>query len=214
MGEQITQMGYSQLALDQALNARIANVTVNDEEPMKEIKDVEKERMKELLTLREGDRNAAGRNRTLPQEGRTHLHDCHGESLGEPVEALAGRVRFWGCRVAAPGFFTRRVRALLHSLAAAVWLQPFAFPLHFAEGHSNSAASLLEHSGALPEGKRSSCPAYPILPPSLSFFSGVVRLLLQLFFCHFVLRVEFLVLPGQLQTGHDKFFIPFLKHKT
>merc|ERR1719379_2176227 len=49
--EQITQMGYSQLALDQALNARIANVTVNDEEPMKEIKDVEKERMKELLTL-------------------------------------------------------------------------------------------------------------------------------------------------------------------
>jgi hypothetical protein len=49
--EQITKMGYSQLALDQALNARIANVTVNDEEPMKEIKDVEKERMKELLTL-------------------------------------------------------------------------------------------------------------------------------------------------------------------
>merc|ERR1712094_119684 len=49
--EQITQMGYSQLAFDQALNARIANVTVNDEEPMKEIKDVEKERMKELLTL-------------------------------------------------------------------------------------------------------------------------------------------------------------------
>merc|ERR1711869_185130 len=49
--EQITQMGYSQLALDQALNARIANVTVNDEEPMKETKDVEKERMKELLTL-------------------------------------------------------------------------------------------------------------------------------------------------------------------
>jgi len=49
--EQIVQMGYSQLALDQALNARIANVTVNDAEPTNEVKDVEKERMKELLTL-------------------------------------------------------------------------------------------------------------------------------------------------------------------
>mmetsp|Transcript_56075 Transcript_56075/g.128731 ORF Transcript_56075/g.128731 Transcript_56075/m.128731 type:complete len:1947 (-) Transcript_56075:224-6064(-) len=49
--EQIVQMGYSQLQLDQALNARISNVTVNDAEPTVELKEMEKERMKDLLTL-------------------------------------------------------------------------------------------------------------------------------------------------------------------
>merc|ERR1719387_2785666 len=37
--EQIVNMGYSQLQLDSALNARIANVTVNDTEPMVELKE-------------------------------------------------------------------------------------------------------------------------------------------------------------------------------
>merc|ERR1712167_250060 len=49
--EQIVNMGYSQLQLDSALNARIANVTVNDSEPMVELKEMERERMKDLLTL-------------------------------------------------------------------------------------------------------------------------------------------------------------------
>merc|ERR1712146_660446 len=50
--EQIVNMGYSQLQLDSALNARIANVTVNDTEPMVELKEMERERMKDLLQLR------------------------------------------------------------------------------------------------------------------------------------------------------------------
>jgi hypothetical protein len=49
--EQIVNMGYSQLQLDSALNARIANVTVNDTEPMVELKEMERERMKDLLQL-------------------------------------------------------------------------------------------------------------------------------------------------------------------
>ena len=36
--EQIVSMGSSQLALDGALNARIANVTVNDGDPVQELK--------------------------------------------------------------------------------------------------------------------------------------------------------------------------------
>jgi hypothetical protein len=49
--EQIVSMGYSQLQLDAALNSRIANVTVNDQEPTLELKELEHERMKDLLTL-------------------------------------------------------------------------------------------------------------------------------------------------------------------
>merc|ERR1712113_1285424 len=49
--EQIVSMGYSQMQLDAALNARIANVTVNDNEPIIELREMERERLKDLLTL-------------------------------------------------------------------------------------------------------------------------------------------------------------------
>jgi len=49
--EQIVSMGYSQMQLDAALNARIASVTVNDTEPLVELREMERERMKDLLTL-------------------------------------------------------------------------------------------------------------------------------------------------------------------
>ncbi|CAJ1397957.1 unnamed protein product [Effrenium voratum] len=49
--EQIVSMGYSQMQLDAALNARIANVTVNDNEPLNELRDMERERCKDLLAL-------------------------------------------------------------------------------------------------------------------------------------------------------------------
>jgi len=49
--EQIVSMGYSQMQLDAALNARIANVTVNDQEPLLELREMERERLKDLLTL-------------------------------------------------------------------------------------------------------------------------------------------------------------------
>merc|ERR1711972_243855 len=49
--EQIVSMGYSQMQLDAALNARIANVTVNDTEPLVELRELERERMKDLLTI-------------------------------------------------------------------------------------------------------------------------------------------------------------------
>jgi len=49
--EQIVSMGYSQMQLDAALNARIANVTVNDTEPLIELREMERERLKDLLTL-------------------------------------------------------------------------------------------------------------------------------------------------------------------
>jgi len=48
---QIVNMGYSQLQLDTTLNTRIANVTVNDQEPTMELKELEHERIKDLLTL-------------------------------------------------------------------------------------------------------------------------------------------------------------------
>uniref|UniRef100_A0A7S2FZG2 Uncharacterized protein n=1 Tax=Alexandrium andersonii TaxID=327968 RepID=A0A7S2FZG2_9DINO len=49
--EQIVSMGYSQMQLDAALNARIANVTVNDTEPLVELREMERERLKDLLAL-------------------------------------------------------------------------------------------------------------------------------------------------------------------
>mmetsp|Transcript_12213 Transcript_12213/g.21666 ORF Transcript_12213/g.21666 Transcript_12213/m.21666 type:complete len:1730 (-) Transcript_12213:223-5412(-) len=49
--EQIVSMGYSQMQLDAALNARIANVTVNDNEPLQELREMERERCKDLLAL-------------------------------------------------------------------------------------------------------------------------------------------------------------------
>eukprot|EP00931_Biecheleriopsis_adriatica_P072873 TRINITY_DN47261_c0_g1_i1.p1 TRINITY_DN47261_c0_g1~~TRINITY_DN47261_c0_g1_i1.p1 ORF type:complete len:1243 (-),score=428.26 TRINITY_DN47261_c0_g1_i1:43-3222(-) len=49
--EQIVSMGYSQMQLDAALNARIANVTVNDNEPLVELREMERERCKDLLAL-------------------------------------------------------------------------------------------------------------------------------------------------------------------
>jgi len=49
--EQIVSMGYSQMQLDAALNARIANVTVNDTEPIVELREMERERLKDLLAL-------------------------------------------------------------------------------------------------------------------------------------------------------------------
>ncbi|CAE8657611.1 unnamed protein product [Polarella glacialis] len=49
--EQIVSMGYSQMQLDAALNARIANVTVNDNEPLNELREMERERLKDLLAL-------------------------------------------------------------------------------------------------------------------------------------------------------------------
>merc|ERR1711972_552091 len=49
--EQIVSMGYSQMQLDAALNARIANVTVNDTEPLIEQREMERERLKDLLSL-------------------------------------------------------------------------------------------------------------------------------------------------------------------
>mmetsp|Transcript_98558 Transcript_98558/g.172003 ORF Transcript_98558/g.172003 Transcript_98558/m.172003 type:complete len:1962 (+) Transcript_98558:3-5888(+) len=49
--EQIVSMGYSQMQLDAALNARIANVTVNDTEPLVELREMERERLKDLLNL-------------------------------------------------------------------------------------------------------------------------------------------------------------------
>merc|ERR1719324_831405 len=49
--EQIVSMGYSQMQLDAALNARIANVTVNDTEPLIELREMERERLKDLLAL-------------------------------------------------------------------------------------------------------------------------------------------------------------------
>merc|ERR1712226_1025602 len=49
--EQIVKMGYSQMQLDAALNARIANVTFNDAEPLIELREMEREKLKDLLTL-------------------------------------------------------------------------------------------------------------------------------------------------------------------
>eukprot|EP00927_Polykrikos_kofoidii_P077636 TRINITY_DN7455_c1_g2_i1.p1 TRINITY_DN7455_c1_g2~~TRINITY_DN7455_c1_g2_i1.p1 ORF type:complete len:349 (-),score=113.28 TRINITY_DN7455_c1_g2_i1:30-1019(-) len=49
--DQIVSMGYSQMQLDAALNARIASVTVNDTEPLVELRELERERLKDLLTL-------------------------------------------------------------------------------------------------------------------------------------------------------------------
>lgn len=49
--EQIVSMGYSQMQLDAALNARIANVTVNDNEPLNELREMERDRCKDLLSL-------------------------------------------------------------------------------------------------------------------------------------------------------------------
>merc|ERR1712151_1228832 len=49
--EQIVSMGYSQMQLNAALNARIANVTVNDTEPLIELREMERERLKDLLNL-------------------------------------------------------------------------------------------------------------------------------------------------------------------
>jgi hypothetical protein len=51
--EQIVSMGYSQMQLDAALNARIANVTVNDNEPIIELRELERERLKDLLMLQQ-----------------------------------------------------------------------------------------------------------------------------------------------------------------
>ncbi|CAK0841778.1 unnamed protein product [Prorocentrum cordatum] len=51
--EQIVSMGYSQMQLDAALNARIANVTVNDNEPLIEMRELERERLKDLLVLQQ-----------------------------------------------------------------------------------------------------------------------------------------------------------------
>lgn len=49
--EQIVSMGYSQMQLDAALNARIASVTVNDQEPLNEQREMERERLKDLIAL-------------------------------------------------------------------------------------------------------------------------------------------------------------------
>eukprot|EP00928_Gymnodinium_smaydae_P086448 TRINITY_DN7056_c0_g1_i4.p1 TRINITY_DN7056_c0_g1~~TRINITY_DN7056_c0_g1_i4.p1 ORF type:complete len:1976 (-),score=403.36 TRINITY_DN7056_c0_g1_i4:144-5993(-) len=49
--DQIVSMGYSQMQLDAALNARIANVTVNDTEPLTECREMEREKLKDLLAL-------------------------------------------------------------------------------------------------------------------------------------------------------------------
>merc|ERR1712217_120674 len=49
--EQIVSMGYSQMQLNAALNARIANVTVNYTEPLIEMREMERERLKDLLNL-------------------------------------------------------------------------------------------------------------------------------------------------------------------
>merc|ERR1712048_1288200 len=49
--EQIVSMGFSQMQLDAALDARIANVTVNDTEPLIELREMERERLKDLLQL-------------------------------------------------------------------------------------------------------------------------------------------------------------------
>merc|ERR1719329_151558 len=51
--EQIVSMGYSQMQLDSALNARIANVTVNDTEPLNELREMERERLKDLLMMQQ-----------------------------------------------------------------------------------------------------------------------------------------------------------------
>merc|ERR1712139_18951 len=51
--EQIVSMGYSQMQLDSALNARISNVTVNDTEPLAEVREIERERLKDLLALQQ-----------------------------------------------------------------------------------------------------------------------------------------------------------------
>jgi len=49
--EQIVSMGSAQMELDSALNARIANVTVNDTEPLVEQREMEQQRLKELLAM-------------------------------------------------------------------------------------------------------------------------------------------------------------------
>lgn len=49
--EQIVSMGYSQMQLDAALNARIANVTVNDTEPLVEVRELEREKLKDLMVM-------------------------------------------------------------------------------------------------------------------------------------------------------------------
>jgi hypothetical protein len=73
----------------------------------------------------------------------------------------------------------------------------------------SAAASLLcspseEYPGALPEGGRSIlCPAYPF-PLPVSFFSGAAFGSLYNFSSP-ISFFEFLVLPGQLQTGHAFF---------
>jgi len=93
-----------------------------------------------------------------------------------------------------------RARALLHSLVAAVWLQPFAFPFQ-AGGPQFSFALQPPSPGAFwsSAGRRLlhflPVPSPPPVP--FVFFSGVERLQLQLFFCHFF-ELSFLVLPGQL----------------
>mmetsp|Transcript_19157 Transcript_19157/g.44611 ORF Transcript_19157/g.44611 Transcript_19157/m.44611 type:complete len:1781 (+) Transcript_19157:58-5400(+) len=51
--EQIVSMGYSQMQLDAALNARISNVTVNDTEPLNEVRELERERLKDLVMLQQ-----------------------------------------------------------------------------------------------------------------------------------------------------------------
>lgn len=53
--EQIVSMGYSQMQLDAALNARIANVTVNDTEPLVEQREMDRERVKDMLALQTKD---------------------------------------------------------------------------------------------------------------------------------------------------------------
>lgn len=49
--EDIVAMGYSQMQLDSALNARVANVTVNDTEPLIEQREVERDRLKDWLAM-------------------------------------------------------------------------------------------------------------------------------------------------------------------
>lgn len=53
--EQIVSMGYSQMQLDAALNARIASVTVNDQEPLNEQRELERERLKETIAVHSKD---------------------------------------------------------------------------------------------------------------------------------------------------------------
>lgn len=63
--EQIVNMGYSQLQLDSALNARIANVTVNDSEPMVERKGITRADERSFDTTSKRDRNPSSRDQSL-----------------------------------------------------------------------------------------------------------------------------------------------------